>query len=49
MFSLPDWSENLSPSNPIVYFDIDIISSNQRVNRIGRIEMCLAADIVPTT
>ena len=49
MYRIPSWGESLSSSNPIVYFDIEVISSNDQRTQLGRIEMSLAADIVPIT
>lgn len=49
MYQIPSWSESISSNNPVVYFDIEVISSNKTITQLGRIEMTLAADVVPIT
>lgn len=42
--SVPSWAKEISPNNPVVYFDITVDGQP-----LGRVEMTLAADIVPKT
>ena len=42
--SVPKWAGERPPNNPKVFFDIEIGGTS-----VGRIEMTLAADVVPRT
>lgn len=47
--ALPPWADSLAESNPVVFFDIEVTLQSGRIIQLGRIEMLLAADVVPNT